>query len=153
MTEQEKKLFEGLREKGWFTGAEAPELLLSFDLSDRRIPPMIEKGKKPKKVKNPIGSSGGLILCQGYALIYRDRVVLWQEGVKIDEISLSESDRLTCDIAEGSVSMLLGEKVLFSARLKQKTAYYLLAKRFADLCEGKVLERESDSKKEAERSK
>ena len=46
MTEQEKKLFEGLREKGWFTGAEAPELLLSFDVSDRRIPPMIEKAAK-----------------------------------------------------------------------------------------------------------
>ena len=143
MTEQEHKLFHSLKQKGWFSGEDEPDMIAFFDLSERYIPPMDPKAKKKSR---PIGSSRGLSLCTGYALIAKDRVVLWQEGVRTDEYRLSEGERITCDITEGSVSMLLGEQVLFSARLKQKTAYYLLAKRFDDLCLGKETERESDAK-------
>ncbi len=147
MTEQERKLFSSLLEKGWFVGESEPDFLVPFDLSDRRTPPIAgEKRKGRKKASLPIGTSRGLVLCKGYALIYRDRVLLYEEGQKTDEISLSEDSSLTCDIAEGVVSILLGDKVLFSSRLKQKSAYYLLAKRFDDLKKGKVGEREVNAK-------
>ena len=149
MTEQERKLFSSLCEAGWFQGESEPEMLAFFDLSDRRIPPFVAKNEAKKQKKPPeeaIGSYLGLVLCKGYALIYRDRISIYQEGQKTDEVALSKDDRITCEIAEGSVSMLLGEKVLFLARLKQKTAYYLLAKRFDDLCLEKETERESDAK-------
>ena len=147
MTEKEQKLFAALQGKGWFSEEKVPELMAFFDLSEKRLPAFVaDPKKKRKKTLSPVGSSRGLVLCQGYALIYRDRITLWQEGQKIDEIALSEEDRITCDITEGSVSILLADRVLFSARLKQKTAYYLLAKRFEDLCLGKEAERESDNK-------
>ncbi len=147
MTEQEQKLFADLQKKGWFAKEEAPELIASFDLSTTYLPSKIDnkKDKKKKRTAAPI-SHNGLYLCRGYALIYRDRVSLWQEGEKQTTLMLSENDRLTCEIGEGSVSMHCGERLLFTARLKQKTAYYLLAKRFEDLIEQKETERAADER-------
>ncbi|MBR2986909.1 MAG: ABC transporter ATP-binding protein [Clostridia bacterium] len=150
MTEQERKLFLSLKEQGWFSGEEEPEMMATFDLSEKRLakfePKDQKKRKKRRKTPPARGTRLGVTLCEGYALIYRDSVAVWQEGILTERIPIGEGESLTCEIGEGSVSMLLGEKVLFVSRLKQKTAYYLLAKRFDDLCLGKEVERESDRK-------
>lgn len=137
MTEREQKLFEKLKGDGWFASEEAPAFLALFDLSDKRILPKDKKLRKNEKNKAYPGSPGGLFLCRGAALIDRNRITLWQEGEKIDEIAIGEGETLACEILEGSAVMTLGERIVFRSRLKQKTAYYLLAKRFGDLVEGR----------------
>lgn len=147
MTEQERKLFSSLVAKGWFEGEREPLLLVSYDLSDRRTPRMPEEKKRRKKEASlPVGTSRGLILCKGYALIDKDRVALYEEGQKVDEIPLSESASLRCDIVEGAVSVLYEDRVLFSSRLTQKGAYYQLVKRFEDLKKSKESEPSSKGK-------
>ena len=150
MTEKEKSLFDKLKKDGWFDGEEAPDLLASFDLSRERVTPpewyVSQNKKKNKKEKQQIPNEG-LALCDGVALIWRDRVSLWQNGVKIREVSLSEGERLICEITEGSVSIMAAKSILFTSRMRSKTNYYLLAKRFADLLDGKEeIERKSDER-------
>ena len=147
MTEQERKQFSSLVDKGWFSGEAEPLCMVAYDLSSRRIPPMPdEKKKKTKKTKAPEGTPLGLVLCRGYALFYAEMVVLYEEGQRVDEILLTEGEAIKCEIAEGTVSILLGARILFSARLKQKNAYYMLAKRFEDLKNEKDGEHESEKK-------
>lgn len=149
MTEQEKGLFDKLKKDGWFEGEEAPALLAAFDLSRVRVTPpewYASLNKKKKKEKNHVPTEG-LALCDGYALIDKERVSLWQNGVKTCEIALGEGERLVCEITEGSVSIMAGNAVLFTSRMKAKTNYYLLAKRYADLLEGKEeIGRKSDER-------
>lgn len=118
MTERERKLFDRLQADGWFPGQEEPSFLTLFDLCPRK-------------------TAGTYALCRGVALIYKDRVSLWQDKKETQNIPVGAEESLSAEITEGSVSMVLGDKVLFSARMKQKTKFYLLAKRFSDLREGK----------------
>ena len=139
MTEQEQKLFSSLLREGWFESESEPEFLLPFDLSPRRTPPLAEKKRFGKKAASlPVGSAGGLVLCKGYALIYPDRVILYENKVKVEEVALGEDAFLRCEMAEGAVSMLYGDRALCSARLKHKSAYFQLAKQFEDQKQGKA---------------
>lgn len=150
MTEKERGLFDKLKKDGWFDGEDVPDLFTSFDLSRERVTPpewYVSQNQKKKKKEKTNPPAEGLVLCDGVALIWRDRVSLWQNGVKTDEITLGEGERLVCEITEGSVSITAGKSLLFTSRMKSKTNYYLLAKRFADLLDGKEeIERKSDER-------
>lgn len=140
MTERETKIFEKLKGEGWFAGEEPPALLALFDLSDKKSEPKADLSKMRRKEKNkreePLRENGPYIV-RGVALIDKGRVTLWQEGERVDEIVIPEGEALTCEILEGTAAIISGDRVLFRSRMKQKTAYYLLAKRYADLLEGK----------------
>ena len=147
MTEKEQALFDTLKREGWFSGEEEPELIATFDLSDKEVEPLPSVKQKKKNKTPPTRSASGLALCRGVALIYRHHVSLWQEGVKIEEIPLSPEDRLVCEIAEGTAMVTSGNRLLFRSRMKQMKGYYLLAKRFGDLVEGKnEIERNTDER-------
>lgn len=132
MTEREQKQFDTLRKQGWFDGEPEPRLLAFYDLA----PVDSEDGQTV--------SESGLRLCRGAALIYADKAVLWQDKARKEEILLPPDASLTAEITEGSVAMILGDRILFRGRMKQKTKYYLLAKRYADIKAGKADSRDDE---------
>lgn len=109
-------------------------------------PSPLQKGGASSAALSESDGAGGPFLCRGAALIDRDRVTLWQEGRLVQTIAIPAGERLFCEILEGTAVITLQDRVLFRARMKQKTAYYLLAKRYADLCEGKDIARQADER-------
>ena len=156
MTDRERRLYDSLKGSGWFEGELAPEILVFYDITDRkqrssetdgtseksaheadkRNKKSRRKGKKRCSCGADCENRRVFSMCRGAALIYRDSISVWENGRLVERIPIPENEYPESVIYDGTAAVRLSDRILFRGRMKYKTAYYAAVKRYQQMCDG-----------------
>ena len=156
MTDRERRLYDSLKGSGWFEGELAPEILVFYDITDRkqrssetdgtseksaheadeRDKKSRRKGKKSCSCVADCENRRVFSMCRGAALIYRDSISVWENGRLVERIPIPENEYPESVIYDGTAAVRLSDRILFRGRMKYKTAYYAAVKRYQQMRDG-----------------
>ena len=156
MTDRERRLYDSLKGSGWFEGELAPEILVFYDITDRkqrssetdgtseksaheadkRNKKSRRKGKKRCSCGADCENRRVFSMCRGAALIYRDSISVWENGRLVERIPIPENEYPESVIYDGTAAVRLSDRILFRGRMKYKTAYYAAVKRYQQMRDG-----------------
>ena len=156
MTDRERRLYDSLKGSGWFEGELAPEILVFYDITDRkqrssetdgtseksaheadkRDKKSRRKGKKSCSCGADCENRRVFSMCRGAALIYRDSISVWENGRLVERIPIPENEYPESVIYDGTAAVRLSDRILFRGRMKYKTAYYAAVKRYQQMRDG-----------------